>query len=79
VCQYAATADSRFIVAPHPEHPSAWIVGGDSGHAFKHGPAIAERIAAQLRGDEPPDPRRGLAERAHDRSLRTAGGYARPL
>src|SRR3954453_3836628 len=44
-CRYELSPDSHFIAAPHPEHPSVWIVGGGSGHGFKHGPAMAERIA----------------------------------
>jgi sarcosine oxidase len=73
VCQYAITADSHFIAAPHPEHPAVWLVGGDSGHGFKHGPALAERLAAWIGGREAPDPRLALGPRAAGRSLRTAG------
>ncbi|HEY1596715.1 MAG TPA: FAD-dependent oxidoreductase [Thermoleophilaceae bacterium] len=74
VCQYSLTADTHFIVAPHPEHGRAvWLYGGGSGHGFKHGPALAERMAAWLTGDEAPEPRFGLGKRTRDRSLRTAG------
>lgn len=38
-CSYALTRDGDFLLARHPAHPGAWIVGGDSGHGFKHGPA----------------------------------------
>ena len=72
-CQYAITADSRFVAAPHPEHEGVWLLGGDSGHGFKHAPALAECVAAQLAGREEPDPALGLGERRGDRSLRTAG------
>ena len=47
-CRYELSPDSHFIAAPHPEHPAVWLVGGGSGHGFKHGPAMAERIAAAL-------------------------------
>ena len=30
-----------------------WLLGGGSGHGFKHGPAIAERVAAALAGGAP--------------------------
>ena len=30
-----------------------WLLGGGSGHGFKHGPAMAERVAAALRGGAP--------------------------
>ena len=72
-CQYAVSADSGFIAAPHPEDESAWLVGGDSGHAFKHAPALAERLLAWVSGEEAPDPRFGLGQREPGRSLRTAG------
>lgn len=77
-CPYELTADTHFIAAPHPEHEHVWLVGGGSGHGFKHGPALAERLAAWLRGDEPPDPRFALGPRSADRSLRTAGARATP-
>jgi glycine/D-amino acid oxidase-like deaminating enzyme len=73
-CQYAITPDSNFIVAPLPEHRSVWLLGGDSGHGFKHGPALAEYVARLVGGEEEPDPVLGLGERSGDRSLRTAGG-----
>jgi glycine/D-amino acid oxidase-like deaminating enzyme len=72
-CQYELTADTRFIAAPHPEHERVWIVGGGSGHGFKHAPALAEKLAAALAGEAAPDPRLGLHEREPDRKLRTAG------
>jgi glycine/D-amino acid oxidase-like deaminating enzyme len=72
-CPYELTRDTHFIAAPHPEHPHVWLLGGGSGHGFKHGPALAERMRAWLVGDEPPDPRFALGPRTADRSLRTAG------
>ncbi|MEA2286596.1 MAG: hypothetical protein QOJ21_2639 [Solirubrobacteraceae bacterium] len=73
-CQYELTPDHRFIVAPHPEHEDrVWLLGGGSGHGFKHGPALAERVERWLVGDEPPDPRFGLAARGAGSPLRTAG------
>ncbi|MEI8105154.1 MAG: FAD-dependent oxidoreductase [Actinomycetes bacterium] len=38
VCQYDLTLDTHFLVAPHPAVPGWWLVGGGSGHGFKHGP-----------------------------------------
>jgi glycine/D-amino acid oxidase-like deaminating enzyme len=78
-CPYELTADTHFVAAPHPEHPHVWLLGGGSGHGFKHGPALAEHVAGWLRGDEPPDPRFALGPRSFDRSLRTAGVRATPL
>jgi sarcosine oxidase len=78
-CPYELTADTHFVAAPHPEHEHVWLLGGGSGHGFKHGPALAERMSAWLSGDEPPDPRFALGTRSADRSLRTAGVRATPL
>jgi glycine/D-amino acid oxidase-like deaminating enzyme len=78
-CPYELTADTHFVAAPHPEHPHVWLLGGGSGHGFKHGPALAERMAAWIRGDEPPDARFALGRRTLDRSLRTAGVRATPM
>jgi sarcosine oxidase len=72
-CRYELSPDSHFIAAPHPEHPNVWIVGGGSGHGFKHGPAMAERIAAALAGEAPLPERFALGARTPGRSLRTAG------
>lgn len=77
-CPYELTADTHFVAAPHPEHPDIWLMGGGSGHGFKHAPALAERMAAWLRG-EPSDPRFALGSRDIDRSLRTAGARATPI
>jgi glycine/D-amino acid oxidase-like deaminating enzyme len=73
VCQYEITPDTRFVIAPHPEHPSVWLLGGGSGHGFKHGPALAERMEAWLAGAEPPEPMFALGDRSPDTALRTAG------
>ena len=73
-CQYSLTGDTHFLAAPHPEHGgTVWLYGGGSGHGFKHGPELAERMAAWLSEDEGPEPRFGLGPRSPDRSLRTAG------
>jgi glycine/D-amino acid oxidase-like deaminating enzyme len=29
----------------HPEAQNVWIVGGGSGHGFKHGPAVGEMVS----------------------------------
>jgi sarcosine oxidase len=76
-CRYELTADTNFIAAPHPEHPSVWVVGGGSGHGFKHGPAMAERLAAAIVGDEQLPDHFALGERSPARSLRTAGSGSR--
>jgi sarcosine oxidase len=72
-CHYGLTPDGEFIFARHPEHASTWLLGGGSGHGYKHGPALAEHVAAVLAGTAEPEPRFALGERAPARSLRTAG------
>jgi glycine/D-amino acid oxidase-like deaminating enzyme len=72
-CQYELTADTRFVAAPHPEHPGVWLLGGGSGHAFKHGPALAELVEGWLTGARPAEPMLGLGPRHPDVKLRTAG------
>jgi sarcosine oxidase len=55
VCQYEQTPDSHFIIDRHPASENVWLLGGGSGHGFKHGPAIGEMIAKLiLKNDEPP-------------------------
>jgi len=55
VCQYEQTPDSHFIIDRHPEMENVWIVGGGSGHGFKHGPAIGEMMAELILEDREPD------------------------
>jgi monomeric sarcosine oxidase len=45
VCQYENTPDDNFLIDRHPQAENIWIVGGGSGHGFKHGPAIGEMVA----------------------------------
>lgn len=45
VCQYENTPDQRFILDRHPEANNVWILGGGSGHGFKHGPALGLKAA----------------------------------
>lgn len=51
VCQYEQTPDSHFIVDRHPGHENVWILGGGSGHGFKHGPALGEMMAELILND----------------------------
>jgi len=55
VCQYEQTPDSNFILDRHPQNEDVWIAGGGSGHGFKHGPAIGERMAELILKDREPD------------------------
>jgi glycine/D-amino acid oxidase-like deaminating enzyme len=55
VCQYENSPDSNFIIDRHPSLSNVWVAGGGSGHGFKFGPALGERIAATVLGARPPD------------------------
>ena len=72
VCQYTLTGDTHFLVAPHPENPGWWIVGGGSGHGFKHGPALAEYVADCIEGRCDREAIHALGPRTGDAGLRTA-------
>jgi glycine/D-amino acid oxidase-like deaminating enzyme len=56
VCPYENSTDGNFIVDMHPEADNVMIVGGGSGHGFKHGPALGELVAQTIQGaTRPPD------------------------
>jgi glycine/D-amino acid oxidase-like deaminating enzyme len=54
VCQYEQTPDGHFILDRHPAMENVWIVGGGSGHGFKHGPAVGEMMTELILGDREP-------------------------
>jgi sarcosine oxidase len=72
-CHYGLMADAEFLFDRCPEQPGVWLLGGGSGHGYKHGPAVAEHVAAVLAGRADPEPRFALRERTAARALRTAG------
>ena len=45
VCQYENTSNGDFLIDRHPEFGNVWLLGGGSGHGFKHGPAVGEYTA----------------------------------
>jgi sarcosine oxidase len=71
VCQYDNSADTHFIVDRHPERESWWLVGGGSGHGFKHGPALADYVADCIEGTREREPFHALGERTGNAALRT--------
>jgi glycine/D-amino acid oxidase-like deaminating enzyme len=64
VCQYENTSNGDFLVDRHPSWENVWLVGGGSGHGFKHGPALGEYAAARVLGRGAEEPRLGLATKA---------------
>jgi monomeric sarcosine oxidase len=57
VCQYENTSNGDFLIDRHPEIENVWLVGGGSGHGFKHGPAVGEYVAGQLLQSTQPENR----------------------
>jgi glycine/D-amino acid oxidase-like deaminating enzyme len=55
VCQYEQTSDSNFVVDRHPRMENVWLLGGGSGHGFKHGPALGEMMAGLILKDGEPN------------------------
>jgi glycine/D-amino acid oxidase-like deaminating enzyme len=65
VCQYENSSNGDFLIDRHPTLENVVLVGGGSGHGFKHGPAVgryaAELVMGTLRN---PEPRFSLATKA---------------
>jgi glycine/D-amino acid oxidase-like deaminating enzyme len=55
VCQVEPTANGDFLIDRHPGLDNVWIVGGGSGHGFKHGPVLGRYVADRIAG-KPGDP-----------------------
>jgi glycine/D-amino acid oxidase-like deaminating enzyme len=64
VCQYENTSNGDFLIDRHPDFANVWLVGGGSGHGFKHGPALGEYVAALLLNGGDIDTRFTLATKA---------------
>jgi monomeric sarcosine oxidase len=45
ICQYENTSNGDLLIDRHPDYDNVWVVGGGSGHGFKHGPAVGEHAA----------------------------------
>jgi len=68
VCQYENTSNGDFLIDRHPDFKNVWLVGGGSGHGFKHGPAVGEYVAAVIEGkNEKLEPRFSLASKKSTR------------
>ena len=63
VCQYENTSNGDFLIDAHPELSNVWLVGGGSGHGFKHGPTVGEYVVRMLSDDGPQEPRFSLASK----------------
>ncbi|HEX5229153.1 MAG TPA: FAD-dependent oxidoreductase [Bryobacteraceae bacterium] len=66
VCQYENTSNGDFLIDRHPDFDNVWLVGGGSGHGFKHGPAVGERVCALIEGKAHVEPRLSLATKSRE-------------
>ena len=64
VCQYENSSNGDFVVDRHPGLANVWVVGGGSGHGFKHGPALGAHVAGLVMGRTTPIERFSLASKA---------------
>jgi sarcosine oxidase len=64
VCQYENSSNGDFLIDVHPRLDNVLLVGGGSGHGFKHGPEVGRYAAARLFGLGQPEPRFSLATKA---------------
>jgi sarcosine oxidase len=52
VCQREDSVDDHFIVNQHPELTNVWLVGGGSGHGYKHGIMLGDYVANRVVGKD---------------------------
>jgi glycine/D-amino acid oxidase-like deaminating enzyme len=64
VCQYENSSNGDFLIDLHPSRPNVLLLGGGSGHGFKHGPEVGRYAAARLLGSAKIEPRYSLASKS---------------
>ena len=64
VCQYENSSNGDFLIDFHPQLANVLLVGGGSGHGFKHGPEVGRYAAARLTGSAKAEPRFSLATKS---------------
>jgi glycine/D-amino acid oxidase-like deaminating enzyme len=64
VCQYENSSNGDFLIDMHPRLRNVLLLGGGSGHGFKHGPEVGRYAAGRLLGSVAPEPRFSLATKA---------------
>jgi glycine/D-amino acid oxidase-like deaminating enzyme len=63
VCQYENSSNGDFLIDFHPEIPNVLLIGGGSGHGFKHGPEVGRYAVGRLQGNIAIEPRFSLASK----------------
>lgn len=61
VCQYENSSNGDFLIDHYPNFDNVWLVGGGSGHGFKHGPALGEYVSRLIHDGGETEPRFSLA------------------
>lgn len=71
VCQYENSSNGDFLIDRHPGLEGAYLLGGGSGHGFKHGPEVGRMMAELVVNGTAPDQRFSLAtkETVHNRTV----------
>jgi len=64
VCQYENSSNGDFLIDMHPALTNVLLLGGGSGHGFKHGPEVGRYAAARLFGLSQAEPRFSLATKS---------------
>jgi len=68
VCQYENSSNGDFLIDFHPSLKNVLLVGGGSGHGFKHGPGVGRYASELLFGSVQPEPRFSLASKSETHS-----------
>jgi monomeric sarcosine oxidase len=63
VCQYENSSNGDFLIDRHPALGNVVLVGGGSGHGFKHGPEVGRYVAGLVTGAMAVEPRFSLASK----------------
>lgn len=71
VCQYENTSNGDFLIDWHPLRENVLLVGGGSGHGFKHGPVVGDYVTNLIFGGGKAEPRFALSskETTHRRQV----------
>ena len=71
VCQYENSSNGDFLIDFHPRIDNLLLVGGGSGHGFKHGPEVGRYAARRLVETVESEPRFSLDAKAeiHNREV----------
>ena len=64
VCQYENSSNGDLLIDFHPQFENLLLVGGGSGHGFKHGPEVGRYAASRLFRSIEEEPRFSLASKS---------------